>query len=128
MSETLIGVVIGGLIAWVAPLMTLRFNERKWRFESKLNFLKTERDRLEQLYERNLERFGRGLSEDAYSSEMTAEMFAMMPKEISEIYQKWISDSDKTDIDRKTVYLDLATAMKHDIARRDREIRCLFEE
>jgi gas vesicle protein len=59
MNDALIGVVVGGLIAWVAPLLALRYTERQWRFEAKMNYLKSERDRFEKLYELNLERFAK---------------------------------------------------------------------
>jgi len=127
-SDALIGVVVGGLIAWVAPLLTLRYTERRWRFEAKINYLKAERDRFEKLYERNLERFSKGIAENSYSSEMSAEIFAMMPKEIGDLYIQWMAEKKKDDSKRKVVYLEMASVMKRDLAKRDAEIRALFVE
>ena len=70
MTETLIGVVVGGLIAWIAPLMTLRYAERRWKFEARLSELKSERQRFEQLYEKNLPLFREGAEGNSYSSDM----------------------------------------------------------
>jgi gas vesicle protein len=128
MSDALIGVVVGGLIAWVAPLLALRFTERKWRFEAKLAYLKAERDRFEKLYEVNLERFGDGVKENSSSSEMAAEVFSMMPKEIGDHYETWMAVKDKDDQKRKVAYLKMASLMKKDLAKRDREIRNLFDD
>lgn len=128
MNEALIGVIVGGLISWVAPLLTLRYTERRWKFESKMAYLKSERDRFEKLYEVNLERFGKGVADDSYSSEMSAEILTVMPSEIKELYTKWMADKEKDDSKRKGVYLDMAIEMKKDLAKRDAEIRELFEK
>ena len=127
MNDALIGVVVGGLIAWVAPLLTLRYSERRWRFEAKMNYLKEERDRFEKLYELNLERFAKGVADNSYSSDMCAEVFALMPREIGDLYQNWMADEDKSDFNRKSIYLAMASSMKRDLAKRDLEIRTQFE-
>lgn len=128
MSDALIGVVLGGLIGWVSPLLTLRYTERRWRLEAKLQYLKSERDRFEKLYERNLERFAKGIAENSYSSEMAAEIFALMPKEIADLYEKWMSEKDKDDFKQRVAYLEMASAMKRDLAKRDGDIHALFNK
>ncbi len=127
MNDALIGVVVGGLIAWVAPLLTLRYTERRWRFEARMDYLTSERDRFEKLYELNLQRFAKGIIENSYSSEMCAEVFALMPKEIGDLYERWMAEKDKDDFKRKVAYLEMASAMKRDLAKRDADIRALFE-
>lgn len=127
MSEALIGVILGGLVAWVAPLLTLRYTERRWRFEAKISYLKSERERFEKLYEVNLERFAKGIAQNSYSSEMSAEILSIMPKEIRDLYLTWMTSKEKTEEKRKNAYLDMALAMKKDLAKRDTEIRELFE-
>lgn len=128
MSDALIGVIIGGLIAWVAPLITLRYGERRWRFEAKLNHLKTERDRFEKLYETTLETFGKSMAENAYSSNMTADFLVIMPKEIGDLFDKWMMELDHSESKMKVAYLGMASAMKMDLAKRDAEIRELLDE
>jgi hypothetical protein len=127
MSEPLIGVVVGGLIAWIAPLITLRYTERKWQFETKINYLKSERDRDEMDYEVNFERFGNEIIDNLYSSEMAAEVLALMPKEIGDFYKEWMAEKDKDDSKRKVAYFKMASKMKLDLANRDKEIRGLFD-
>jgi gas vesicle protein len=127
LDNTLIGVIIGGMIGWIAPLLTLRYSERKWKFQAKVEFLQSERDRFERLYERNLERFNQGLVDDSYSSEMSAEISAFMPNEISDLYDAWMVDAEKTELKRKFVYLNMASAMKRDLAARAAKIQALYE-
>ena len=43
MSETLWGVLIGGLLASIMPLVTVARDERRWQKEQKLSFLRDER-------------------------------------------------------------------------------------
>lgn len=92
-----------------------------------MNYLKSERDRFEELYELNLQRFAEGIVENSYSSEMCAEVFALMPKEIGDLYESWMAEKDKDDFKRKVAYLEMASAMKRDLAKRDADIRALFE-
>ena len=80
-AEPLKVLIMNEALIWVAPLITLRYAERRWRFEAKMSYLKSERDRFEKLYEVNLGRFAKGIAENSYSSEMSAEIFALMPKE-----------------------------------------------
>ena len=128
MNETIIGVIVGGLLTWIAPLLTLRYTERRWKFDSKIAYLKSERERFEKLYEVNLQRFGEGITDNSYSSEMSAEILTIMPKEIKDFYTDWMAEKDKTDSKRRSIYLNIAIAMKKDLAKRDTEIRALFEK
>ena len=50
MSDTLVGVIIGGLIASVLPAATLAFQVWRWKHERHLKYLKSERRRLEELF------------------------------------------------------------------------------
>ena len=128
MSDTLIGVIVGGLIAWVAPLMTLRYSERRWKFEASLSSLKADRQRIEQLYEKNLQLFGEGAIADSYSSNMMTDVLVLMPKEIGDIFLAYMDDKDKTDIKKKHTYFELASAMKRDLKSRDNELEKFLKQ
>jgi hypothetical protein len=127
-SEVLIGVVIGGLIAWIAPLLTLRYGERRWKFEARINHLKSERQRMEALYEKNLPLFAEGMATNGYSSNMSSEMMILMPKDIGDLFLAHMADKTKTDEKSRATYLELAAAMKLDLKARDEEIRNLFDD
>jgi hypothetical protein len=128
MTETFIGVVVGGLIAWIAPLMALRYSERRWKFEALLSELKSERQRLEQLYERNLQLFGEGAANSSYSSNMMSDILVLMPREIGDMFQTHIEDKDKSKTRMKHFYLELASAMKRDLRARDDAILRLLSK
>jgi gas vesicle protein len=126
--EALIGVVVGGLIAWIAPLLTLRYSERKWRFEAKLNYLKAERDRFEKLYESALEKFVNGMAEGRYSINTIADFLVLMPKEIGDMFEEWMKKKEKDESEMRVAHLEMAAAMKRDLAKRDAEIKRLLDQ
>jgi hypothetical protein len=123
MSEALIGVLIGGLIGWISPLLTLRYGEKRWRFETKLAHLKAERLRFEAHYEEALKLFGKGVAENSYSSIMIADFLVVFPAELTEMFEEHMSNKDKSDERIRSTYLQLAAAMKKDLRARDKEIR-----
>ena len=128
MSEALIGVLLGGVIGWIAPLLTLRYGERRWGFETKLAHLKAERERFERLYEEALKLFGEGAAQNGYSISMIADFLVLFPKEIGEIFEKHMRDKEKTDESIKSTVLALASAMKRDLRAKDDEIRKLLDQ
>ena len=122
MSETLLAVLIGGFIGSVAPLATLFYNHIHWKREAKLVHLKSERTRLEQLFEKNLIRFGDAIKQDSYPSDMSADIIVLMPKEISELYDNFMLGNDKSPERGKKAYLEIAVAMKVELDRVDKKI------
>jgi Na+-transporting NADH:ubiquinone oxidoreductase subunit NqrF len=125
MSDTLLGVLIGGLIGSAVPLSTLIFNHLHWKQEAKLTHLTNERSRLEQLFEKNLERLGEAMANNSYSSVMSAEIAMLMPKRISVLYNNFMDDSDHSEKNCKIVYLEIALAMNKSLAETDRKIAAL---
>jgi gas vesicle protein len=122
MSHTLIGVLIGGAIGSVAPVATLLFNHLHWKREAKLTHLKQERQRLEELCEKNLKRFAIAMDENLYPTDMTTDMAVSMPKEIFDVYDKYMLKRDQSVQAKKSAYLDVALAMKKALAEVDGRI------
>ena len=123
MSDTLIGVIIGGLIGSIAPLSTLMLGHHRWKREAKLEYLKSERVRLESMFERTLEQFADGTKTNSYSSNMGSDIMVLMPSEVSERYFDFMKDKDKTELKCKHAYMDLAVEMKKVLLSLDTEIR-----
>jgi hypothetical protein len=126
MSEALIGVVLGGLIAWVAPLVTLHYSERKWKMELLVAHLTSERDRAETMYERVLADFGKAMVENSYPSNMTSDLLVFAPKDVLDVFTSFMADKPKTEEKCKSAYLALAAAMKRDLRSRELEVRELL--
>jgi len=122
MSETLIGVLIGGLIGSIAPFATLVFSHLHWKREANLAHLKSERTRLEQLFEKNIIRFGDAIKENSYPSDMSSDFIVLMPEKISELYDNFMEKMDNSPERCRVVYLEMSVAMKSELAKVDKKI------
>jgi len=125
MNDTLWGVFVGGLIASIAPLLTLIYGERRWKTEALMSQLRGERDKIEATYERALQHFGEGAAENSYSISMIADFLVLMPKNISNLFIEHMLDTSKTADKTKERSLEIASAMRHDLNSRDQAIRNL---
>ena len=122
MSEILIGVIIGGLIASITPVLTLIVDHRHWIRESKLEHLRSERKRLENKYSKNLKMFSKAIGENSYSSDMIMEFILTMPKDISTTFKEFMSDPNKTEAKSKKAYINTVLLMKKSLTDIDKKI------
>jgi hypothetical protein len=125
MSDTLIGVIIGGIIASVTPIITLFINNWRWRYEKKLERLKEERQRLEKKFEEILGKIVKGMTEDKFPIEMVSEMMVLMPKDVFDKFENWIKEEDKTPEKAKFLIMEISVAMKKHLAWIDNQIEDL---
>lgn len=125
MSEILIGVIIGGLIASISPVFTLVIDHRRWKRESKLAYLMSERKNLETLYSKNLRRFSKAIAENSFSSDMISEFLLSMPKEVSATFKAFMADPEKTEKKCKQFYMNLALSMRKSLAEIDNKIEII---
>jgi hypothetical protein len=105
MNETLLGVIVGGLIGCIAPLLTLRYGERRWKFEANLAHLKSERDKFELLYEKTIENIESNSSEQALPMKVLADIIILMPIDISNAFDAYF-DPNISDEERKSKFWD----------------------
>ena len=122
MSDILIGVIIGGVIASITPFVMLILDHRRWQRESKLEYLKSERKRLEKIFRENLKRFGKAIAENSYPSDMMMDFLLTMPKEISIIFKEFLADPNKTDEKCKKAYIIIISSMKKTLSDIDSKI------
>ena len=122
MSDILIGVIIGGLIASITPVLTLIVDHRHWVRDSKLEHLRSERKRLENKYSKNLKMFSKAIGENSYSSDMIMEFILTMPKDISTTFKEFMSDPNKTEAKSKKAYINTVLLMKKSLTEIDKKI------
>lgn len=127
MSETLIGVLIGGLIASISPLATLVVESRRRRRELKLEHLRAERCRLETLFAENLQKLSEGMVNDSYHAQMIADVSVFMPKVIGDLFEEWMSRKPKDDQAAKIAYLNICVEMKKVLADVDKKIEAAID-
>jgi hypothetical protein len=121
----LLGVIIGGLIASVAPVTTLIVDHLRWKRETKLIHLKSERDKLEQRFREALEQLATAMARNSYPAQMTSDIMIMLPKEVSDQYLRFLEEKDKSAPSSKKAYLEVAATMKACLAIIDQQIEAL---
>ena len=122
MSDILIGVIIGGMIASITPLVMLILDHRRWQRESELEHLRSERKRLERIFRENLKRFSKAIVKNSYASDMIMDFLLTMPKEISIKFKEFLADPNKTDSRCKKAYMSIGLSMKKTLSEIDSKI------
>lgn len=126
--DTLIGVIIGGLIASVAPVTAMIADHLRWRREAKLTHLKAERDKFEQRFRETLEQLSKAMARNSYPAEMTSDIVIMLPKAVSDRCLEFLEDKDKSTPKCKQTYLEVTTKMKEYLADIDSRIEELVAD
>jgi hypothetical protein len=122
MSEALIGVVVGGLIAALVQFVTARTGENRWKLELRLSHLKAERGRLEKIFEESLKSFGEGMTNNSYSTNMIADFSLLMPRSVKDKFFEIMDEKSKSTERIRQCYLDMAIEMKTALAEIDKKI------
>jgi hypothetical protein len=122
MFDTLIGVIIGGLIASITPIVMLVIDHRRWKRESKLEHLRSERRRLAAVFSKNLKGFAKAVLDNSYSSDMIMDFILNMPKDVSTKFREFMTDPNKTDAKCKKAYMNVALSMKASLSDIDHKI------
>src|SRR5690625_3686806 len=124
----LIAVIIGGLIASIAPITTIIADHLRWKRERKLMHLKTKRDKLEQRFRETLEQLSKAMARNSYPAEITSDIMIMLPEEVSKQYLEFLEEKDKTTPKCRQAYLDIAAVMQGYLARIDQQIEALVAD
>ena len=98
MFDTLLGVIIGALIASIIPTVMIILDNRRWKQQSKLEQLRFERGRLEKIFRESLKRFSKAIHENSYPSDMIMDFILTMPKEVSIKFKEFLAEPNKTDV------------------------------
>lgn len=119
MSETLIAVIIGGLLTGAGSWIALAVQHRKWKTELRISHIGTKRDRFEAICDRVLKQLNEAMLSNAYPSTMTSDIFLLLPDEVSKIYKEMIADNERDDEKNRVYYLRISVEMKKVIRRFD---------
>ena len=122
MSDILLGVIIGGLIASVTPIVMIILDHIRWQRQSSLEQLRFERKRLEKIFRENLKRFSKAITENSYPSDMIMDFILNMPKEVSSKFKEFLADPNKTDEKCKKAYIIVVSSMKKTLSDIDSKI------
>jgi len=125
MSETLWGVVIGGLIGSCAPLAQLWFSQRQWKKQILIESLKEEYRRIEVQSEVWISQLAEAVEKESFNILLITDIKMRLPEEISELIVEYIS-SDKNDTaTQKSLLFKVSHAIKKRQVEIEKQIRNL---
>ena len=123
----IVGAAIGGLIVAIPTTVALIINHLRWKRETKLEYLKAERQRLEKIYVEMHNRLARAMAEGNYPIDMIADIQVLMPKEIGDKFEEWVLKGDQTPKVGKEKLLDISILMKKHLAEIEKQITELLK-
>jgi hypothetical protein len=121
-SETLIGVLIGGILSGIGTWITLAIQHRRWRTELRISHLKEKRERLELVCQRTLGALPGAIHNNSYPADMMSDIDFLLPAEVSRLFEEMMSRKDKIGLDYKHFYYNIAREMKKSVRKIDQEI------
>jgi hypothetical protein len=128
MPDLLLGVIIGGLIASLTPIVMIILDLRRWQRQATLEQRRLERQRLEKVFRENLKRFSKAISENSYPSDMIMDFILTMPREVSTKFKEFLADPNKTDATCKKAYINVVSSMKKSLSGIDHEIESIISQ
>jgi S-adenosylmethionine:tRNA-ribosyltransferase-isomerase (queuine synthetase) len=126
MLEQIVNVLLGAAVASIVPLYTLVRSSKQWKLEKRLELLKARHDRLEKIYAECLQKFGRGLAENEFSSDFTSSISVYASEKARSIFNDYIKSSERDDFSKKSAYLSMAVASKEHLVDVERQIEALL--
>jgi len=125
MSEQLIGVIVGALIASFMPAITLYFEYKRWKKEKLLDYYKNKRERLENLFSEIRNKLIKGMVEESYSIGMIASILSQCPKNVSEAFDNMMKQENKTQEDYRNHNLIISVEMNESLKEIESKIEKL---
>ena len=126
MSETLWGVLIGGVIGWIIPIAHYIGEFRKWKKERRYAVLKEKRDRREKLYDELMEKISEGISRDSYDIPTIAAILKLCPESVTTAFDTLILEKNKDLSQKKSHYLNICLALRADLAEIEKQMETIF--
>ena len=126
MSETLWAVIIGGVIASIAPTISLYYENRKLSKDLKIQRLREKRAKLESTFQKIIERLDQSIEENDYSMDLVSDFQFLVPKNVDDAFIKFLEIRDKKADKDDTMFhhYTIIGEMKNSLAKIDNEIDC----
>lgn len=122
MTDTLMGVIIGGSIALIMPVISLIYSHHVWKREKKVERLEYKKKEYEKLFNKGLKEIGKFLRTKTANIEIL-DFESRMPEEILQEYRRLIDDKNKFDVKKsKNNYWLLSLSMRRYVQSIDDEI------
>lgn len=127
MNDTIIGVIIGGLLTGAGTWIAIFLQHKKWKIEQKIRILENKRNRLETLSQKTLEQLSDCMEKQLYNSGMMSDIDFLFPQNVSKAFTEFMDKKDKKEIDFVHGYYNIAREMKRSIYEIENEILKLLK-
>jgi hypothetical protein len=128
MPDILLGVIIGGLIASITPIVMIILDHRRWQRQATLEQRRLERKRLEIVFRENIKRFSKAISENSYPSDMIMDVILTMPRGVSTKFKEFLANPKKTETKKKKALVNVVSSMKKSLSDIDHEIESIISQ
>lgn len=122
MSETLLGVLLGGLIGVFGSMVALAVEHRRWRREKLLEYLRDRRRQLEVLYKEVHQGVTEGLKHGRYDIEVVTNATYLCPRPVTDAFTEFMRSPKASEEEVQEELYKLSMAMKNSLAELDRRI------
>ncbi|EGW20840.1 hypothetical protein [Methylobacter tundripaludum] len=126
MSQTLIGIIIGGVLSGLGTWLTIGIQHKRWILENKITRLSTKREKLEIAYEKTLINLNEGMKNNDYSSNMMSDIEILFPENVSKTFEELMSKEERSEQELREFYYRIALAMKTSLKNIDDQIDSLI--
>lgn len=123
MSDTLIGVIIGGLIASIGTVITLLVDYKKWKSDRKIRMLRDQRGRLEVLFGEIRPLIEQGIESDAFDTKTLSAVLSLCPPKVYKAFRDMTMDEDNSTEKKRDHVLSIFLAMNEALSDIDKEIK-----
>ena len=124
MSETLLAVIIGGLIGAPVPVLTIIYYNKRWKKEKIISHLREKKKNLITHFETAKDKLIEGMEKNSYDIDMMSDFDFIFPETVSKAFEELMSDKEKhvDKIKFKFHYYTILRAMKSSLSEIDRQI------
>lgn len=127
MNSALIGVIIGGLIASIGPIVSLVVSHRRWKLEKRVEYLREKRTDMEERTKRILSVLTSSLMDGYVSSnDITSEISVYYSETVRHSFREMLKSKDDR-VGWHKCYLNLTIEMKKEISSIDLQIKKLLD-
>lgn len=122
MSDTLFGVIIGGIIASLSSLVAVIVDQKKTRRAEQLAYLKERREKLERVFAETEKELSEGMDQDRFDPSLVFNFMRVFPKNVYEAFDAMMLDKDRSSDGLRDHYHKIISEMKTTLADIDAQI------
>ena len=122
MTETLRGVVLGGLIGILGMFATIAVDYRRRRTDRKITYLRDRRVELQNMFDEIRETLEEDMKQDMYSNEMILNIVHRCPVSVWAAFDNMMRETERTPKNLIKHHYNVSEAMMKELATIDRKL------